>query len=774
MKYAHIISEVLRHPWAILDGKFDAIVSVLARREAGERLEDEQIEAIVAEGHKRLECLPYTVDEAGERILGSAALGMAAASTGAKGKLTAVIPVYGMILPRAADFSMSESGTSIEGLRAQFRSALNNADVKTILFNFDSPGGSVYHVDEFAQEIFGARGQKKILAQVDPLAASAAYYLASQTDSIAITPSGEAGSIGVRMMHQDLSKALEMKGIKVTNITYGKYKVENNPFEPMSEEGMAFAQQRVDEYGDMFVKAVARGRGVKVSDVKENFGQGRVFGAGEAKSRGMVDRIATLDETLARLGVTSDSQKVPMNAQQVSGHAAGESVVNTATAGKRTEVQAMDEATVQASATAADEVRNAERNRVAQIMQLANLHGVQAKAEKWMADGATVDQVRAEILAGMQPKAIQQRPAEHRAEVIADEHDKLPKGALTGRALRAIAGAHKTRMAPAKFASATLRDSRLASMFEATTGQTAGGFETGGFMLGETLSSDIIELLRPEAVVRSLQPTSAPLVNGSLGLAKLTGGTIAYYVGENKAITPSKIKGGQVKASAKRLAGIVLISNDLLRWAPVSADTMTRDDAIASIAGAEDVAFIRNAGTQWSPKGLKYWTPAANQIAANATVNLANTFVDLGKLMLALRNANSRMRRPGWIVSARTWYYLMFVAADTVGNHPFQAEMLQGRLLGYPYRVTSQVPDNLGTGANESEIYFADFADVVITDAPAIGVEISTEAAIDDGAGNLTSIFSTDQTALRLIVEHDLVVRHDESLAMLTGVTWGA
>jgi signal peptide peptidase SppA len=327
MKYAHIISTVISTPWAILDAKFDSIVSVLARCEAGERYSEEQIREVCGPKKNISAAMPYVLDEDGDmfptilhpetgNIEASCFVAAAgAAGISAKGKLTAVIPVYGILMPRAADFDMSEFGTSIESLRKQFRAAIDNPDVKTVLFDFDSPGGSVYQIDELAVEIFQARNQKKIIAQVNAQAASAAYYLAAQASEIVITPSGEAGSIGVRAMHQDISKALEMKGIKITNISAGKYKTEGNRFEPLSEEGLAFMQQRVNEYYDMFLKAVARGREMKLSEVAKDFGQGRVFGAVEAKNRGMVDRIATLDETLARIGAAPASARVPAAAE---------------------------------------------------------------------------------------------------------------------------------------------------------------------------------------------------------------------------------------------------------------------------------------------------------------------------------------------------------------------------------------------------------------------------------------------------------------------------
>jgi ClpP class serine protease len=92
-------------------------------------------------------------------------------------------------------------------------------------------------------------------------------------------------------------------------ISAGKYKVEGNPFEPLSDEARAAFQARVDDYYRMFVDAVARYRGVSAAEVRSGFGEGRVVGAREAVRLGMADRIATLDEALSRLQGSSASKR---------------------------------------------------------------------------------------------------------------------------------------------------------------------------------------------------------------------------------------------------------------------------------------------------------------------------------------------------------------------------------------------------------------------------------------------------------------------------------
>jgi HK97 family phage major capsid protein len=783
MRYEHIIAEVMRHPWAISDAKFDAICMVLARCEAGERLTEEEIRERV--GERKVKPVAFVLDDEGVEMTnfkrdartyrGFVIDSKSGADTKSKG-LTAIIPVWGILVNRVAALDISETGTGVDALQADFRKAMSMGDIKTIIFDFDSPGGSVYGIHEFAQEIFDARGKgKQIIAQIDPLCASAAYYLASQCDEIVMTPSGEVGSIGVRTMHQDLSKALEMKGIKITHISAGKFKTEGNPTEPLSEEGFAYQQQRVDDYYGAFVETVARGRGVSALEVKEGMGEGRVVGAADAKKLKMIDRIATLDETLQRIG--AGGTKSSMATASVEGSS------KTATAEIKTEV-VMENANANAATEMADAVRAAavaETERVDKITQLAEAHGLRPKLTGWLKDKKSVADVQTEILAGIQAQPVRQPSAEAgRIIVMRDEQDKkMAEGIVISRVVRAVAGAALARrngniMTPAQYATNVLKDAHTGGILAASNPQDASSFAGGGFMLGDNISDSVIELLRPASVVRRANPATAPLVNGVLTLPKLTGGATANWIGENKAIVPTKVSGGQVKAVAKKLAALVPLSNDLLRYSGGKADSIVRDDMIASMAQAEELGFLRGPGEAYTPKGMRNWVPGANVVHANQVVNLANVRQDIGKIRLKLRRANARFLRPVWFMAPGTEEFLLNLA-DANGNLVYYNEMVtQGTFRRYPYFVTTQIPENLNLlgGSNETELMLVDMADVVIADAPQIGVEVSSEAAYDDGAGNLTSAFSNDQTVIRVIEETDLIVRHPESLVVLDEVIW--
>jgi capsid assembly protease len=213
----------------------------------------------------------------------------------------AVIPITGVISHRETLFSMIFGGTSTQRFSSALQQALADPSISAIVFDVDSPGGTVDGVPELSSEIFNARGKKPMIACCNAMAASAAYWIATSADSVLVTPSGQVGSIGVFAAHEDISKALEEEGVKVTLISAGKFKTEGMPYEPLSAEGRANMQQMVNDFHSMFIAAVARNRGVATATVKHGFGEGRMVLAADAVRQGMADGISTLDQTLARL-----------------------------------------------------------------------------------------------------------------------------------------------------------------------------------------------------------------------------------------------------------------------------------------------------------------------------------------------------------------------------------------------------------------------------------------------------------------------------------------
>ena len=173
-------------------------------------------------------------------------------------------------------------------IRASVRRAQADSSVKSIDLLFHSPGGSVIGLPETADVIAQANRVKPVTARVVGIAASAAYWLASQASTITLTPSGEVGSVGVLDIHADVSKALDNAGVKITAVTAGPHKTERAPFAPLSDDAKAHMQSSVDGWYSDFLGAIRRGRGARVSPTG-TYGGGRMLSSRDALAAGLVD-----------------------------------------------------------------------------------------------------------------------------------------------------------------------------------------------------------------------------------------------------------------------------------------------------------------------------------------------------------------------------------------------------------------------------------------------------------------------------------------------------
>lgn len=213
----------------------------------------------------------------------------------------AVIECNGPITHRCSWFSMWYGSPTIESMQAQFRMALQDPAIKTIVFRVDSPGGTVDMVPEFAAEIFAARGIKTIIAVSDTMIASAATWLFRQCDKVIVPRSGVIGSIGAYMLHQDVSKMLDEWGIKMTFIYAGEHKVEGNPYEALTDEARAHFQSEIDQLFGWFNADMARACDVTTKVVLDTFGQGRMFYGQAAVKLGLANQVGTFDAVIGRL-----------------------------------------------------------------------------------------------------------------------------------------------------------------------------------------------------------------------------------------------------------------------------------------------------------------------------------------------------------------------------------------------------------------------------------------------------------------------------------------
>lgn len=273
MRYEHILSRLYNQPHMIREDKLEAIRLFVDSRAFG--LDQSVTELAIQAARDRRQ--PTT------------------------SRSVAVLPVLGTLAKRMDLLGESSGGTSTDALGREIDKLLADDSVGAIVLDIDSPGGESFGVQELSDKIFAARSVKPIVAVANPEAASAAFYIASAAKEIVVTPSGWAGSVGVVMLHTDMSQLNETVGVKFSYIYAGKYKVEGNPDEPLSDDSRAYYQGEADKIYDQFVRDVARNRNVTPAVVRSDYGQGRMLRAKEAKAAGMIDRVETLEQTIDRL-----------------------------------------------------------------------------------------------------------------------------------------------------------------------------------------------------------------------------------------------------------------------------------------------------------------------------------------------------------------------------------------------------------------------------------------------------------------------------------------
>lgn len=223
----------------------------------------------------------------------------------------AVVPVKGPIFAKSNFWERLGLASSAETIGRQLSEAVNDPAVKAVVLDVDSPGGGVFGVPELGEKILALRGTKPIVAHADFMAASAAYWIAAAADEIVASPSALVGSVGVFILHVEFAEALKLEGVKPTFIASTPEKVDGNPFEPLSETGAAELRALVDDAMKMFVGALAKGRGLPAETVRSAFGKGHLLTAGAALKAGMIDKIRTLDDTLAAYGVSAQPDQRP-------------------------------------------------------------------------------------------------------------------------------------------------------------------------------------------------------------------------------------------------------------------------------------------------------------------------------------------------------------------------------------------------------------------------------------------------------------------------------
>ena len=293
-----IWNRITGDPWAITETALHTILEVAAR-------ENEAPEAVAAKLGRQLQNSYNATERDG----------------------VAIIPVTGPLFRYANIFTAISGASSYELIARDFMSALENPQISSIILDFDSPGGEVNGVSELASMIFEARGTKPIIAYASGDAASGAYWIASAADEIVVSETSALGSIGVVGIYRGKSTKESAETVEIVSS-----QSPHKRLDPMSDDGHAKLQTRIDAMADVFVSTIARNRSVTPDHVLEHYGGGDVMIGAHAVNAGLADRIGSLERLITELsspktqsppieGFFSSTQpkkeKKPMNLEQL-------------------------------------------------------------------------------------------------------------------------------------------------------------------------------------------------------------------------------------------------------------------------------------------------------------------------------------------------------------------------------------------------------------------------------------------------------------------------
>ncbi len=228
----------------------------------------------------------------------------------------AVINLSGVIVKGEPLWSDEVSSTETAVI---VRHMAESDTIAGILLVVDSPGGMASGTEDLAEAVHAARERKPVHAFVDGMAASAAYWVASQATKVyAGSKTALVGSIGTYLGLYDFSGAMEQVGIKPVLITSGGVKGQAAFVgAKITDDAKASFQRIVDGVQQEFSAGVARGRGMPPTTVAK-LADGRVHLADEAQRLGLVDGIKSFDEVLAELGVEAERVAAPTLDQRLS------------------------------------------------------------------------------------------------------------------------------------------------------------------------------------------------------------------------------------------------------------------------------------------------------------------------------------------------------------------------------------------------------------------------------------------------------------------------
>jgi protease-4 len=205
------------------------------------------------------------------------------------------IKVTGTIMPESPGSILKGDVAESQEIVKFIKKADENPEVKAILLEIDSPGGTPVASYEIAEAVLKAN--KTTVAWIREAGASGAYWVASSADHIVANPMSITGSVGVTASYLEFEGTLHRYNASYRRLVSGKYKDIGTPFKEMTPDEEQIMQEVMADIQEEFINSVVENRKLS-SDVAEQISDGRLYTGKKALKLGLIDELGGKEEAV--------------------------------------------------------------------------------------------------------------------------------------------------------------------------------------------------------------------------------------------------------------------------------------------------------------------------------------------------------------------------------------------------------------------------------------------------------------------------------------------
>jgi len=321
--------------------------------------------------------------------------------------------------------------------------------------------------------------------------------------------------------------------------------------------------------------------------------------------------------------------------------------------------------------------------------------------------------------------------------IVQVRNQTLPKGTMFARYVGALANAHGNRFEAAEFAKRWADSTpQVETMLRmpvdviekaaVSAGATTDPTWAEPLVQYQNMAAEFIDYLRPLTIIGRLEGFRR--VPFKVKVPRQTGGASVNWVGEGKVKPLSSLAFDSVTLDFAKVAGIVPLTEELVRFSSPSAEELVRADLAAAIAQFIDAEFIDpgNAATDVSPASVTY---GVSSITATGTT--ASAFrADVKAMFAAMLAANQQISAGYWIMT-QTQALAFSLMQNALGQAEFPGiTMTGGTLLGFPVITTENLPASTGSPADGYPIVFVMPGEILLADDGGVSIDMSREASL--------------------------------------------